>query len=179
MYQSKQKLKIELHLQYVLNLDHDSTYSHSKAIIKAIVTQTSLPDPTRSTSFPSITIQPPKKSPSSSLSLKRTLFFTELCGLFWVSLSRSEFHRENRESKNLLTSSLLSLYIFLFLICLSCFFLPFTLYFSPSFSLSLSFFLSCLLLSFIISFLPISLSFFFITHLSVSFSLSILSLFDC
>ncbi|CAJ1975542.1 unnamed protein product [Sphenostylis stenocarpa] len=42
----------------------------------------------------------PQTIPSSSLSLKRTIFFTGLCGLvFGVSLSWSEYHRENRKAR--------------------------------------------------------------------------------
>ena len=85
--------------------------------------------------YPSAT---PQKIPSSSLSLKRTLFFTELCGLFWVLLSWSEFHRENRKAR---TFSLLPLLFF--------FFLYFFSLSPPLFPLSLSlYFLSCPSLSF-------------------------------
>lgn len=115
-------------------------------------------------------LQPPKKSPSSSLSLKRTLFFTELCGLFWVSLSRSEFS-QRKQGKQEPSHLFPYFYIFLFLICLSCFFLS---YLSSSPSLFLSLFQSFILYHLSLS---LSLFLFFITHLlSVFLSTSLFSL---
>ena len=118
-------------------------------------------------------LQPPKKSPSSSLSLKRTLFFTELCGLFWVSLSRSEFS-QRKQGKQEPSHHFPSIYIFLFHICLSCFFLS---YLSSSPSLFLSLFQSFILYHLSLSLSLSSSFFFFITHhLSVFLSPSLFSL---
>ena len=116
-------------------------------------------------------LQPPKKSPSSSLSLKRTLFFTELCGLFWVSLSRSEFS-QRKQGKQEPSHLFPYFYIFLFLICLSCFFLS---YLSSSPSLFLSLFQSFILYHLSLS-LPLSF-FYYPSSLCVSLHLSVFSLF--
>ncbi|KAG2668197.1 hypothetical protein I3843_15G144100 [Carya illinoinensis] len=66
--------------------------------------------------YPSAT---PQKIPIFITVSQKNIIFHRVMWAFLGFLSRSEFHRENRESKNLLTSSPLSL----FLICLSFFFL--------------------------------------------------------
>lgn len=93
-------------------------------------------------------LQAPKKSHLHHWSFKRTIFFTELCGLFGFLCLGQSFSQRKQESENLLTpSSLLSFLCLLF----SYFFLsrfvpspshPTHLLLSLSFSLSVSLSLS-------------------------------------
>lgn len=92
--------------------------------------------PTKPTSYtnqkhvPTFTLlQPPKKSPSSSLHcLKTTMFLARFMWAFWA-LSWSYFHRENRKTRTFLTSSPILFLPLLFLAYLY-FFLTKTLFFS-------------------------------------------------
>ena len=64
---------------------------------------------------------PPTIASSSSLSLKTTIFFTQLCGLrFGFYLSWSEYHRENRKARR--TFSVINLLVTFTFCCCCCWF---------------------------------------------------------
>ena len=127
----------------------------------------------KKTMLPTIPFCNPPKNPHLHHCLSKEHYFSpSYVGFFGFLCLGQSFHRENRESKNLLTTSLLSIsfsFIFVFLASFSLIFLP----------LLLSFFLS-FKVSFFITYLSLSLSssfFFFITHhLSVFLSPSLFSL---
>ena len=120
--------------------------------------------------LPTIPFCNPPKNPHLHHCLSKEHYFSpSYVGFFGFLCLGQSFHRENRESKNLLTSSLISIsfsFLFVFLVSFSLIFLP----------LLLSFFLS-FKVSFFITYLSLSLFLFFITHLlSVFLSTSLFSL---
>ena len=104
--------------------------------------------------LPTIPFCNPPKNPHLHHCLSKEHYFSpSYVGFFGFLCLGQSFHRENRESKNLLTSSLISIsfsFLFVFLVSFSLIFLP-------------------LLLSFFLSF-KVS---FFITYLSPSFFFSL------
>ena len=124
----------------------------------------------KKTMLPTIPFCNPPKNPHLHHCLSKEHYFSpSYVGFFGFLCLGQSFHRENRESKNLLTSSLISIsfsFLFVFLVSFSLIFLP----------LLLSFFLS-FKVSFFITYLSLSLFLFFITHLlSVFLSTSLFSL---
>ena len=124
----------------------------------------------KKTMLPTIPFCNPPKNPHLHHCLSKEHYFSpSYVGFFGFLCLGQSFHRENRESKNLLTSSLISIsfsFLFVFLVSFSLIFLP----------LLLSFFLS-FKVSFFITYLSLSLFLFFITHLlSVFLSPSLFSL---
>ena len=109
----------------------------------------------KKTMLPTIPFCNPPKNPHLHHCLSKEHYFSpSYVGFFGFLCLGQSFHRENRESKNLLTSSLISIsfsFLFVFLVSFSLIFLP----------LLLSFFLS-FKVSFFITYLSLSPSFFFL-----------------
>ena len=126
----------------------------------------------KKTMLPTIPFCNPPKNPHLHHCLSKEHYFSpSYVGFFGFLCLGQSFHRENRESKNLLTSSLISIsfsFLFVFLVSFSLIFLP----------LLLSFFLS-FKVSFFITYLSLPLSFFYYpSSLCVSLPLSVFSLFS-
>ena len=124
----------------------------------------------KKTMLPTIPFCNPPKNPHLHHCLSKEHYFSpSYVGFFGFLCLGQSFHRENRESKNLLTTSLLSIsfsFIFVFLVSFSLIFLPLLLSFFLSFKVS--FFITYLSLSLSLS-LP--LSFFSLPIISLCFSL--------
>lgn len=130
----------------------------------------------KKTMLPTIPFCNPPKNPHLHHCLSKEHYFSpSYVGFFGFLCLGQSFHRENRESKNLLTSSLLSIsfsFLFVFLVSFSLISLP----------LLLSFFLS-FKVSFFIIYLSLSLPLFLFFSLPIfslffSLSLSVFSFFS-
>lgn len=128
----------------------------------------------KKTMLPTIPFCNPPKNPHLHHCLSKEHYFSpSYVGFFGFLCLGQSFHRENRESKNLLTSSLLSIsfsFLFVFLVSFSLIFLPLLLSFFLSFKVS--FYIIYLSLS-----LSLPLSFFSLPIFSLFFSLPLCFLF--